>query len=104
LIAHKPHVIVKAMPTYLVERYLPGRDRAWLEAALARLPKNRHGVTYLGSTYVSEDDSCFCRFEAASAEKVQDANEVAGVPFARIVAAQEIGIRQPEPTEKGDGS
>ena len=28
-----------AMPTYLVERYLPGRDRAWLEAALARLPE-----------------------------------------------------------------
>ena len=32
-----------AMPTYLVERYLPGRDRAWLEAALARLPRQRRG-------------------------------------------------------------
>jgi uncharacterized protein DUF4242 len=92
------------VPTYLVERYLPGRDRAWLEAALARLPKNRHGVTYLGSTYVPEDDSCFCRFQADTADDVRDTNEIAGVPFARIVAAQEIGIRHPEPTKKGNGS
>jgi hypothetical protein len=90
------------MPTYLVERYLPGRDRAWLDAALARLRKDRGGVAYLGSTYVPEDDSCFCRFEAASAENVRDANEIAGVPFARIVAAEEIGIEQPGPMEKGD--
>ena len=92
------------MPTYLVERYLPGRDRAWLEAALARLPKDRRGVAYLGSTYVPSDESCFCRFKAASAENVRDANEIAGVPFARIVAAEEIGIGQPEPALKGDRS
>ena len=76
-----------AMPTYLVERYLPGRDRAWLEAALARLPSRRDGVAYLGSTYVPSDESCFCRFEAETADDVRDANEVAGVPFARIVVA-----------------
>ena len=96
--------IVAAMPTYLVERYLPGRDRAWLDAALARLRGQRTKAAYLGSTYVPEDDSCFCRFEAETAADVRDANEIARVPFARIVAAQEIGIRQPEPTEKGDGS
>ena len=82
------------MPTYLVERYLPGRDRAWLEAALARLPKDRRGVAYLGSTYVSSDESCFCRFEAASVENVRDANEVAGVPFARIVTTTELMVTQ----------
>ena len=37
------------MPTYLVERYLPARDRAWLESALARLARGRNGVTYLGA-------------------------------------------------------
>ena len=84
------------MPTYLVERYLPGRDRAWLEAALARLPKNTRGVAYLGSLYVPSDESCFCRFEAADAESVRDANEHARVPFARIVAATELGS-----TERG---
>ena len=90
------------MPTYLVERYLPGRDRAWLDTALARLLQTRGRVAYLGSTYVPEDDSCFCRFEAASAENVRDANEIAGVPFARIVATEEIGIEQSRPIEKGD--
>jgi Nickel responsive protein SCO4226-like len=80
------------MPTYLVERYLPGRDRDWLEAALARLPKQTSGVAYLGSLYVPSDESCFCRFEAADAESVQEANELARVPFARIVEATELGI------------
>lgn len=88
------------MPTYLVERYLPGRDRAWLEAALARLPRERHGVAYLGSTYVPSDDSCFCRFEAETAEDVRDANEVAGVPFARIVAAAEVGTGERGQTDR----
>ena len=96
--------IVKPMPTYLVERYLPGRNRAWLETALARLRTQRARAAYLGSTYVSEDDSCFCRFEAESADDVRDANEIAGVPFARIVATEEIGVPQPQPAKKGDRS
>jgi hypothetical protein len=91
------------MPTYLVERYLPGRDRAWLESALARLQRQRTGAAYLGSTYVPDDDSCFCRFEAETPDEVRDANELARVPFARIVAVQEIGIGQQGPTEKGEG-
>ena len=90
------------MPTYLVERYLPGRDRAWLEAALARLPKGREGVAYLGSTYVPSDETCFCRFEAPSVENVRDVNEVARVPFARIVAATELAGSQSGSSSEGD--
>ena len=89
------------MPTYLVERYLPGRDRAWLEAALGRLAKGRRGVAYLGSTYVPSDDSCFCRFDAESAEKVRDANEIAGVPLARITEAYEIAAARLDNTHEG---
>jgi hypothetical protein len=37
------------------------------------------------------------------ASVARDANEIAGVPFARIVAAEEIGTGQPGPTDKGDG-
>jgi hypothetical protein len=92
------------MPTYLVERYLPGRDRAWLEDALARLRRQRALAAHLGSTYVPADDSCFCRFEAETADDVRDANEIAGVPFARIVAAEELGIGTSRPTTKGNGS
>jgi hypothetical protein len=90
------------MPTYLVERYLPGRDRVWLESALARLGRRRDGVTYLGSTYVPTDESCFCRFEAETADDVRDANAVARVPFARIVAAEEIGIAPRGQITKGE--
>ena len=82
----------------------PDRDRAWLEAALARIPRDRREVTYLGSTYLPSDDSCFCRFEAETADDVRDANEVAGVPFARIVVAEELGVWQRGQTEKGDPS
>jgi hypothetical protein len=80
------------MTTYLVERYLPGRDRAWLEEALGRLPAERHGVAYLGSIYIPEDESCLCRFEASDAEDVRLVNELAQVPFARITAATELGV------------
>jgi hypothetical protein len=93
-----------AMPTYLVERYLPGRDRAWLEAAVARLRRQRRRAAHLGSTYVPTDDSCLCRFEAETADDVRDANEIAGVPFARIVPAEEIAIAQPGRPKKGAGS
>ena len=89
------------MPTYLVERYLPGRDRDWLEAALARLPKETGGVAYLGSLYVASDESCFCRFEAADAESVREANELARVPFARIVEATELGIAKRGRSQEG---
>jgi hypothetical protein len=90
------------MPTYLVERYLPGRDRAWLEAALARLPKDDSGVTYLGSTYVPAEDSCFCRFEASDAEDVRFVNELARVPFSRISVATEIRFQSTNYDKEGD--
>ena len=92
------------MPTYLVERYLPGRDRAWIEAAVDRLQRQRRTAAHLGSSYVAAEDACFCRFEAETADDVRDANEIAGVPFARIVATEEIGISQPELAKKGDRS
>ena len=82
--------MVDAMTTYLVERYLPGRDRAWLEAALAQIPRDDADVSYLGSLYVPSDESCFCRFTAPDAENVGRLNELAGVPFARIVAVIEL--------------
>ena len=78
------------MSTFLIERYLPGRDRAWLEAALARIPRADADVSYLGSLYVPSDESCFCRFTAPDEENVGRQNELAGVPFARIVAVIEL--------------
>jgi len=87
------------MTTYLVERYLPGRDRVWLEEALARIPRRDADVSYLGSLYLPSDESCFCRFTAPDAESVGRVNELAGVPFARIVAA--IELAEPSITRRG---
>ncbi len=87
------------MTTYLVERYLPGRDRAWLEEALARIPRDDVDVSYLGSFYVPSDESCFCRFSAPDADSVVRMNELARVPFARIVAV--IELAQPFKSEEG---
>jgi hypothetical protein len=90
------------MPKFLVERYLPGRDRRWLEAALARLASEQATAEYLGSSYVASDDSCFCRFEAETIEHVREANRRAGVPFARVVPAVELGSAQGQSDEGGE--
>ena len=87
------------MTIYLVERYLPGRDRVWLEEALARISSDDADVAYLGSLYVPSDESCFCRFTAPDEESVVRMNERAGVPFARIVAAVELA--QPSIPRRG---
>ena len=92
------------MPTFLVERYLPGRDRAWLETALARLLRDQPGVVYLGSLYIPSDESCICRFEAADADDVRDANELARVPFARIVAVTELDLIHSGHYHEGESS
>lgn len=86
------------MPIYVVERYVPGLSVETTEAWQARLRQTteelgREGtpIRYLGSTVVLVDESCFCQFEASSLEAVTEANERAGVPFARIVQALEVG-------------
>jgi uncharacterized protein DUF4242 len=84
---------------YVVERYLPGLDQRRLLRMLGKLGEvtqelrieGTH-VRYLGSTIVPDDEACFCQFEGASAAAVAEANERAGVPFARIVAAVTVSV------------
>ena len=75
----------------MVERYLPGMTARELEDASARLAATAQalaakgvGVVYAGSTYVPNEESCFCRFEATSREVVERVCERAHLPFARI--------------------
>ena len=91
------------MPTYLVERYLPGCHRVWIGAAVGLHRRQQHAA-HIGSTYVAVDDACLCRFEAETADDVREADGIADVPFARIVAAEEIGIGHSEPAKKGNPS
>ena len=79
---------------FVVERYVPGLEQKRLVRMLGKLGRvtqelraeGTH-VEYLGSTIVPGDEACFCQFDGASEAAVVAANERAGVPFNRIVAA-----------------
>ena len=80
------------MNNYLVEQYLPGvtarqleEASAQLAAAATELTKDGIEVRYINSTFIPDEESCFCRFESTDAESVRRACEQAGVPYARIV-------------------
>src|SRR5215208_1460060 len=90
------------MGLYLVERYLPGATRNDLASAVERVAAAAErmaaegiSVRYVGSTFVPDDETCFCEFEAASRESVEWANERADVPFARILPATRLSTRRP---------
>jgi hypothetical protein len=85
------------MNSYLVERYLPGLSEADLRAALKRLGEacaelssSGKPVRYVGSMFLREEETCFCRLDGDSPETAAQANEIARLPFARITAALPI--------------
>ena len=85
------------MGTYMVERYLPGVGEEELDAAIGRLnaavaqlQAQGIAVRYLGSTFAPEDQCCFCLFTGPSKAAVQEANQRAEFPYARIVPAVRI--------------
>jgi hypothetical protein len=85
------------MNSYLVERYLPGVSEAELRAALTRLGEacaqlcaEGHSVRYVGSMFLPEEETCFCRLDGDSPRTAAKANEIALLPFARITAGLAI--------------
>lgn len=87
----------------MVERYLPGVTSGQLDDASARLAAasqeltaNGVDVRYLGSTFVPEEESCFCRFESARADDVRRACDQAGISFARIVETRDLAPMKEE--------
>ena len=88
---------------FMVERYLPGVGCRALREALRRtaevaaaLSEEGVQVRYLGSTFVPDEEVCFCRFEARDAEAVRHVNERAALPFWRVVPAQFVDACSPE--------
>jgi hypothetical protein len=89
------------MKRFMVERYLPGMTAREVDEASARLAATAEdlaargiGVRYAGSTYLPEEQSCFCRFEASSRQVVEDVCDRARLPFARIHAVRSFPARK----------
>lgn len=85
------------MKKYLVERYLPDVTDGQLDeagerlaAAAERLAADGLEVRYVGSTFVPEEESCFCRFESADADGVERVCAEAGLSFARVVETRDF--------------
>jgi uncharacterized protein YbjT (DUF2867 family) len=88
---------------YLVEQYLPGVTTRQLDETSARLAAAArdlaaHGVRvrYISSTFIPDEESCFCKFEAPDADDVRRTCEQAGVRFARIVETRDFSPKMEE--------
>lgn len=93
------------MNSYLVERYLPGVSETELRTALERLydactelSAKGNPVRYLGSMFLPEEETCFCRLDGDSPGTAAKANEIARLPFARITAGLAITPTGPMPS------
>jgi hypothetical protein len=82
---------------YLVELYLPRRDKSALADAAMRaravsdqLASEGKYVRYVQTIFVPVDEVCFHLFEAESAEAVARAAERASISSARIVGAVQL--------------
>lgn len=82
------------VPTFMVERYLPGVTYRTFAAAARRaaaeaaaMTEQAVAVRYLGSIYLPDEESSFCCFEARDADAVREANRRADVPFWRVAHA-----------------
>jgi len=85
------------MPTYMVERILPGATMESVEAlrqatgATCRaFATEGRPVRYLRSIFTPGDSRCRCLFEAPCADLVRELNESAQIPYSRIVLALEL--------------
>ena len=92
------------MNSYLVERYLPGVSEPDLRAGLDRLrdacEKLASGgstARYVGSIFLPQEETCFCRVDSDSAETAVRANQLAQLPFARITPAVAIVPARAQP-------
>ncbi|HVL57118.1 MAG TPA: DUF4242 domain-containing protein [Burkholderiaceae bacterium] len=85
------------MPTFMVERSLPGIPMDALAAAqkraidtAAKMSRDGEPVRYLHSAFVPGDGRCMCFFEAPDAAQVERLNRTAEIPFDRVVAALDL--------------
>lgn len=85
------------MSVFMVERNLKGITMEQLAAAQRRAidaSKDFSGqgkpVRYIRTTFIPGEERSMCLFEATSPELVKEVNEVAKIPFVRIVEALDL--------------
>jgi Protein of unknown function (DUF4242) len=88
------------MTVYMVDRNLPGVTMEQLAAAQKaaietsqRFTAEGKSVRYIRSTFVPGEADCMCLFEAPNAALVREVNEMAKIPFTRIVEAADLTPR-----------
>ena len=85
------------MAIYMVDRDLPGVTMEQLGAAQKaaietgqKFTETGKNVRYIRTTFVPGEAHCMCLFEADNADLVREVNEVAQIPFTRIVEAMDL--------------
>jgi hypothetical protein len=85
------------LPTYLVDRDLPGISRDQLAAAHRAATETARQFTaegtpirYIRSLFLPQEARCLCLFEAVDAESVRSLNDTAQIPFTSISEALEL--------------
>jgi hypothetical protein len=85
------------MPVYAADRNLPGITMDQLAGAQKaaidtskRFTDEGRPVRYIRSMYVPGDNRCLCLFEAADADSVKAVNDAAGIPYSRVVEANDL--------------
>lgn len=85
------------MTTYMVERDLKGisaEDLAGAQKAAiamaAEMTTKGEKISYIRSTFVPGDGRCMCLFEGKDAAGVRQLNDLAGLPYTRVVEAMDL--------------
>ncbi len=95
------------MPTFIVERYLPGAPFEELRAAVARcrlaaaeMRSEGQNVRHVDSVFVAVDELCLCRFTSPAPELVAEVNRRADFTYARISRAETIDPTPAHPAHR----
>jgi len=93
------------MTIYLVDRDLPRIDLDGLAAlavaattAAQQVSSAGRPVRYIRSVFIPGEARCLCLFEAPDEAIVAEVNELAQLPFLRIVVARELTTVSAAPT------
>jgi len=88
------------MPIYMVERILPSATLESLECiqraagqACRESTASGRPIRYLRSTFTPGESRCRCLFDAPDGDLVREVNDVAELPYSRVVLAMDLAAQ-----------